>query len=57
MNADFKQQALVDISEELIQKWIYIRDMYSSAMLFKCLEVFSNNTSLVFWLKEATNGV
>ena len=57
MNADFKKQALIDINEQLIIKWIAVRDMYSSEMLNKCLEVFSNNTSLVFWLKESTNGM
>ena len=57
MDTNFKKQALVDINEQLIYKWIGITDMYSSAMLYKCLDVFSNNTSLVFWLKEATNGV
>ena len=56
MDADFKEQPLSDISEQLIGKWIGITSMYSSGMLYKCLDVFSNNTSLVFWLKEATNG-
>ena len=57
MDADFKKQPLINISEQLIGKWIGITNMYSSGMLYKCLEVFSNNTSLVFWLKEATNGM
>ena len=57
MDADFKKQALVDISEQLIRRWIGITNMYNSAMLNKCLDVFSNNTSLVFWLRDATNGV
>ena len=57
MEADFKKQKLVDINEQLIQKWIAITNMYSSTMLHKCLEVFSKNTSLVDWLKEATNGM
>lgn len=57
MDADFKKQPLNNISEPLIVKWIGITNMYNSAMLYKCLEVFSNNTSLVFWLKEATNGM
>ena len=56
MDANFKKKTLADINEQLIHKWIGIRDMYSSAMLHKCLEVFSKNTSLVFWLKEVTNG-
>ena len=56
MDTDFKKQTLVDINEKLIHRWITITDMYTSAMLNKCLDVFSNNTSLVFWLRDATNG-
>ena len=56
MDPDFKEQALVDVNEQLIHKWIYIRDTYSHTMLYKCLEVFSECASLVFWLREATNG-
>ena len=57
MKPAFKNQSLDDINEQLIHKWIGITNMYSSAMLYKCLDVFSNNISLVFWLKEATNGM
>ena len=57
MDADFKRQPLGNISEQLIDKWIGITNMYSSRMLYKCLDVFLNNISLVFWLKEATNGM
>ena len=57
MDADFKKKSLGDVNEQLINKWIKITNTYSSGMLNKCLEVFSNNTSLVFWLKEATNGM
>ena len=57
MDVNFKKKSLGEVNEQLINKWIKITDMYSSGMLNKCLEVFSNNTSLVFWLKEATNGM
>ena len=56
MDPDFKEQALVDVNEQLIHKWIDIRDMYSHTMLYECLEVFSEHASLVIWLREATNG-
>lgn len=57
MDADFKKQALVCVNEQLIEKWIGITNVYNSVMLNKCLDVFSNNTSLVFWLRDATNGM
>ena len=57
MDIDFKKKALIDVNEQLINKWIKITNMYSSGMLNKCLEVFSKNTNLVFWLKKATNGM
>ena len=57
MDDDFKNQSLVDIEEQLIHKWIDITNMYSNALLHKCLEVFSKNTNLVFWLRETTKGV
>ena len=57
MDADFKKQGLICVNEQLIQKWIGITNVYASVMLNKCLDVFSNNTSLVFWLRDATNGM
>ena len=57
MDAEFKKQTLLNVNEQLINKWIAVRDMYSSPMLNRCLEVFSNSIRLVFWLREATNGM
>ena len=57
MDASFKKQTLTDVDEQLIHKWITIRNTYSDGMLYKCLEVFSNNAKLVFWLRKTTNGV
>ena len=57
MGAEFKKKSLDEVNEQLINKWSKITNMYSGGMLNKCLEVFSSNTTLVFWLKEATNGM
>ena len=51
-NADFKEHKLCEID---VHRWDNIRIMYSNATLHKCLDIFSNNTKLVFWLREATN--
>ena len=57
MDADFKKQALVDMNEQLIHKWISVTNMYSSPVLYTGLDVFSSSISLVLWLKKAINSV
>ena len=53
-NADFKELKLCEVD---IHRWNNIRIMYSDVVLHKCLDIFSNNTKLVFWLREATDSM
>ena len=57
MQPGFKQQTLAEVNEELIETWKDIRNMYTAPALQTCLDIYSANTGLVEWLKEATSGV
>jgi len=57
MQPDFKQQTLAEVNEDLIETWKEIRNMYTAPALQACLDIYSANTGLVEWLKEATSGV